>query len=73
MHLVNREIPLSAVSLTEREATGMLIMHRSQPLPRSWPSPISRFLDPTPAMGKPQPSAGHASTRSRGQGGAVCI
>lgn len=64
--------PLSALSLREEAGHTVLCSHRRHALPANWPSPISRFMDSSPARPRvPTPSAGHAHHRARGAGGQV--
>ena len=66
------ELPLSALSLREESGHVVLCSHRRHALPANWPSPISRFLDSSPARPRaPKPSASHASDRRREAGGQV--
>ena len=67
-----KELPLSALSNREEAGHAMLGSHRRHALPSDWPSPISRFLDPSPTRPRaPKPSAGHAHDRARGASGQV--
>ena len=64
------ELPLSVMSAREESGHAVLCSHRRHALPSNWPSPISRFLDSSPARPRaPKPSAGHAHNCTRGSGG----